>query len=396
VADDRRSSTLVLLRGLAALGGAVLLLRLGVAAIDAHSPDEDSWGLTHARTYHFRALIPELAARDEPTAIALGGSQMQGLWPEVFDAALAAAGRRVVTYNLSYGGLSPDALRILVGRLRNAFAQRGRRMRLAIVEFVPQGATRAIQRDGRWFDLAAMELNEPSDFVAQFRASREDTVRRGVARYLLGGVPPRMLKGWATRVLYGRRIMCGIPVSDLDDPGEQRAILRWCGEMHRVFPDGIPAWDLRTRGYPRQVFPETEAGYREMLRFATTEQSMSDDRDFRVHCCDMIDLDFDPKLLDDFVASLEELKTVAEHVLVVISPIHQKWVKPSALGEPRLRAAIARIERDTGLRVLDLSAAPEIADSDFVDVTHLNQLGGTAAFSRLVAARAAELLPADR
>jgi len=82
----------------------------------------------------------------------------------------------------------------------------------------------------------------------------------------------------------------------------------------------------------------------------------------------------------------------SKHVEVILLPRNRDWIEYSPQGKQRLANVIARIERETGIKVRNYQDAPEITPDMFTDTTHLGRYTGDIPFTRLLADDMIEVL----
>lgn len=388
--DARRSALRTLAVGLAVLVASCGLVR-GFTAF-AERRDPYAFGTTHPRVERIVEVIPEIAARPGPTAIAIGSSQiLNGFDPVVFDESLKRAGKELTSYSLSFNALTPASAHRILSRLRAAYGASGRKPELLVLEFPTFMATRAAVKMGM-DDGPNMQLGTAETFLADARRSFGTAFTAAAYHYLVGGLEPTLVKEWIAGEIYGEKMPCGVRRLKSGEDAGDAGITAFCADLKKVFPERLPTWYEPSRGYRKMVFPETEASYRGMTGYAKQPSFLEADLAWRVRCCDIQKLDYSPAALDDFTSVAKQAKALAQRVMVVIPPINAAWVKRAPEGAARLRRAIEAFERQTGLRVIDWSEDPEFEPGDFVDTTHLDGLGGAKKLSAKMAEAAKEIL----
>ena len=119
---------------------------------------------------------------------------------------------------------------------------------------------------------------------------------------------------------------------------------------------------------------------------------MDDDRLSRIATADIVDLNFDPELIEAFIAIVKNLQQIADHVEVVMLPKNTDWIKNPPDALKRLAAAVQRIEQATGVKVRDFQSIDAVSNDMFSDTTHLNRYQGAVAFSEFLAGEYAGIL----
>jgi hypothetical protein len=154
-----------------------------------------------------------------------------------------------------------------------------------------------------------------------------------------------------------------------------------------------PSWDPELRGQYSWRYPGAEATYQTFLTAKLDPERMEADRARLQQRNDILELRIDEAMFRDFIEAVTQAKQVADHTFVVLMPRNHDWAEPTAAGRERLRTAVARIQRDTGVEVLDLTGG--YASADFFDVGHLNEVTGVPRFARELADRIAARVPAS-
>lgn len=381
--------------GMLAAGLLVLAVSLGLvraAAAIAVSADALAFGPTHPRIQQVIELLPVLAQKRRPAAIALGGSQLwNGFAPEIVDAELARAGKSITSYNLGFDGLGPSTAERMLARLHAAYAATGERPALLILEFTPSLATRKARLAG-WTDEPDMLLGTEASFIEDAKRDLGKTLGAISYHYLLGGLSASRFKSFSEAKIYGEFSPCGL-THVTGARAAQAATEALCRDLMKVFPEGVPAWSDDDRGFRRLVYRETAESYKVMAGHLMRDPDLlSRDFAWRDKAVDLVGLDFDPALVAEFIRAVLQAKALSPRVFVFSSPVNPAWVKRSAEGNERFLKTAALIERETGIEVVDWSEDPAFEPDDFIDTTHLNQLTGAQKFSRMIASRLKQLL----
>jgi hypothetical protein len=116
------------------------------------------------------------------------------------------------------------------------------------------------------------------------------------------------------------------------------------------------------------------------------------DRLRRINTSDIIDLDFDEDLVVAFIEKVKVFKQISENIEVIMLPKNDDWIENSPEALQRLNAIVARIERESGVRVRDFQKIDAVKNDMFSDTTHLNGLSGREAFTRFLAEEYVHLL----
>lgn len=374
---------------LAALG----LARGFIGYLERSTPSEvrGQYSEGTGRLVGFLEVLPEIARRED-AALVFGSSLIQhGFSPESFEQHL---GVPVTAYNLGFPGVDPEMQALLARRVADSFEQAGRKARLSLVEFTPLQATVARVRAQRFRELAAIKkalLADPLALARVARRSPEEAAHLGALR-LLGGTSPLVVKSLVERRLFDGPPPSWWPVPQPPDPIMERRA--WVERIHagRAAAErrGVPEWDPVRRGEVRWIFDESREAYAAWARLRTAPELLEPERQWRVESSDMLELRFDEEQVRFFIEAVRALASVSRETRVVLAPRNPAWNQPTPAGRARLATVLARIEREAGVPVLDLSDSPEFSPEDFIDVTHLNESSGRPKLSRRLAEAMAE------
>ncbi len=385
-----------------ALAGAGLwILAMGIirgctALTESLAPDP--FGIVPIKTAN-RAL-PAIAAAPGSKAVFFGSSTVQfGFAPPVFDARLAESGIEITSYNLGIGNMNPSLQLVLARRLRDAFEGRGARIDLLRVEFNPFQATRKrVDANAPFREAVLSILSSPRELAAEALRDPERALRMFTIKYLRDGVA-------AESITTGLGMGFGFVASLLGYTGapqerspEYQQVLEereeLSGELFWRVSEEVDGWDLaggwqlKTRGgipLIEDFTPETGEMIVRLMANLAHPESLQQDLERRIRCCDIIDLHFDEGLVRAFIATLQELAPISDRIEVVLMPKNYEWVvnPPEALA--RQRAVLERIERETGVAVRDYQYLSTLPACYYLDVSHLTLHEGRVRFSALLA-----------
>ncbi|MFL5350265.1 MAG: hypothetical protein ACJ8AT_36280 [Hyalangium sp.] len=373
---------------------AALGLARGFAALVMHeTPPELRGQITEGagRLEDFLGQLPEISQHDDAVLV-FGSSIIQhGFSPETFEQHL---GTPVTAYNLGFPGVDPEMQALLARKVADTFERSGHKARLSLVEFTPFQATLARGR-APYFrehtDVKRAILAKPLLLAQVARHSPEQASHLG-ALWLLGGVSPRSVKSILEDRIFDGPTPSWWPVPEPRDSGSERKA--WVERIHAsraaIEHREVPEWDPVRRGEVRWVFDETREAYLAWARLRSAPELLEADRQWRVDSSDLLELRFDDQQVGAFIEAVRALASVSRETRVVLAPRNRAWNQPTPEGRTRLAAVLARIERETGARVLDLAESPEFGPEDFIDVTHLNESSGRPKLSRRLAEAVAE------
>jgi hypothetical protein len=148
--------------------------------------------------------------------------------------------------------------------------------------------------------------------------------------------------------------------------------------LYKKFGDDAGAWNPRTRGEPRWLWPESQVPYMKVIRGALESKRRKHDERVRrlIEWNDAIDLHIDPRRLRDFIELVKESQSFAAHTVVWIAPRNPEFVDPSPKGLEHVARMLEVLNRETHVPVVDLGTVPGIGPDDFLDPQHLTEHGG--------------------
>jgi hypothetical protein len=378
---ENRTAAKALAMGLGVLLAALVMARGFIALLERTTSQDTRARLTEGsgRVRDFLGVLPDIAAREDAVLV-FGSSLIQhGFSPEVFEAHLR--GPRVTAYNLGFPGVDPEVQRLLARRVAEAFQRRGHRARLTVVEFTPLQATLARGRASRFRELAQVKqalLATPGELAETALRSPEEASHLA-ALQALGGTSPL-----AVTSLLEHQLFDGLAPEAMDD-GRKALAARLRAGRERAEGRTVPEWDPVRRGETRLLFDETREDYLAWARMRSAPEVMEEDLAWRVESSDLLELRFDEGKVAAFGEALRTLASVSERTVLLLAPRNGAWVRLTPGGRARLAEVVARLSREAGVPVVDLSEAPGFTTEDFVDVTHLNESSGRPRLSRRLA-----------
>jgi hypothetical protein len=391
--SSTRIATRTLGVGLGLLLAALGLARGFISYLERSTPSERRAQHSEGtgRLVGFLEALPEIARREDAVLV-FGSSLIQhGFSPEAFEQHL---GVPVTAYNLGFPGVDPEVQALLARRIANTFEESGHKARLSLVEFTPFQATVARGRAQRFRELASIKKALLADSLTLARVARrspEEASHLGALR-LLGGTSPLVVKSLVEERFFDGPTPSWWPVPT--PPDEARERRAWVDRIHagRAAAERreVPEWDPVRRGEVRWIFDETREAYAAWARLRTSREVLEPELQWRVESSDLLELHFDEEQVRLFIQAVRTLASVSRETRVVLAPRNPAWNQPTPEGRARLAAVLARIERETGAPVLDLSDSPEFHPEDFIDVTHLNESSGRPRLARRLAEAVAE------
>lgn len=343
------------------------------------------------RLEDFLGALPDIAQREDAVLV-FGSSIIQhGFSPETFDKYL---GQPATTYNLGFPGVDPVMQALLARRVAETFERTGHKARFTLVEFTPFQATLARGKSSWYREQSAVKkalLADPRIFAQAARRSPEEASHIG-ALWLMGGISPLSVTSLMETRIFDAPSPSWWPVPPPEDPSAERKA--WVTRVHEgryaVEHREVPEWDPVRRGEVRWIFDETREAYLAWARLRSAPELLEADRQWRVESADLLELRFDDAQVQAVIETVRALASISQETRVVLAPRNRAWNQPTPEGRARLAAVLARIEHETGVKVLDLAENPDFVPEDFIDTTHLNESYGRPKFSRKLAEAVAE------
>lgn len=382
----------VLLVMIFGMGAVVLLFRLFLMANNV------SGDTILERVLEARAALPQIVQEDQELVMAFGSSMTEaGFSARRFDKGMAEYGVDVKSFNFGFGGLNPYFQDFLSRRVRDQFQAEDRRLKLALIEFVPFQATRA-----RWngavpaIDSFVPLLATPEEMTDMLREDPERGVLLLTIKYLRNGISAEMVTHY-----FGEPLRQPRPRSELprDEAAQER--MREVGaaltEAFEVdYPDYVESeWSYEWQGagtIPEERSPETLEIFKEYYELRRGTRNMENDKLNRIACCDIEELHFEELLVDSFIEVVKHFQDFSDHVEVVLFPRNTEWIQYSDESAARLKAVLDRIRQETGVTIRDYQLLESVTPDMYSDTTHLARYSGDVVFTDQLVADYGELL----
>ena len=377
----------VLLAAVLAMAGAMGLVRLFAMANNASSAS------FLGRVLEARAALPRILEEPEPLVFFYGSSMVEaGFSPRQFDRELQQQGARLKTFNFGFGGLNPLFQEILARRIQESFEARDRRLELAMIEFNPFQTT-ITRRQGA---LAAEDsfvtlLSSEEELWQIFLEDPERGLLLYNIRYLRDGISAEIATNFLSQPFQAPRMR-----STLEQNEEDAKRMRELGkQLNEAFKREYPNYEDAEWGYdwqgggtiPEERSAETLAIFERYYEAQRTDYRLDNDRLNRIQTADILEMHFDEDLVVAFIQLVKHFQTFSDKVEVMMLPRNEAWITYTPEGRRRLDAVLARIERETGLKVHDFQQIEGIDPTKFSDTTHLNRYQGAVAFTQFLVDR---------
>lgn len=329
------------------------------------------------RVTQAREALPEIVAQPEPQVMVFGSSMVHaGFSPRQFDSEVKAKGKDVKSYNFGFGGLNPFFQDYLSRRIREEYQANDKKLKLAVIEFNPFQTTKT-----RWNGAISIV----DSFITMLASDKElleiakTDITRGLRlyniKYLRGNISAEM-----ATTFFGRGVFpAKRPKREKDDEEIDKKRDELDEKLDEYFKQDFPEWHGK-RWYlpwagggtiPADRTPEAVTLYGEFIALRHTKANMTNYVNRRIATADIIDMNFEPLLVDSFINIVENFKQFSEKVEVVMLPRNTDWVNYPPEARARLDATIAQIEKATGLKTVDHQDLPVINPGMFRDATHL-------------------------
>lgn len=364
--------------------GAALALMRGVTHMMGVTSDN-----IFGRVLQARQALPRITREPDDLVMFFGSSMVQaGFSPRQFDREMARRGMSVKSFNFGFGGLNPLFQDYLSRRIREQFEYDGRRLKVALVEFNPFQATVTRRERAREAEEAMLAtLGTPAEFFDIVLEDPARGVRLFNIRYLRDGISA---EGFTSYFIAG---MLAPPRARTEVP-ESESVADRRRELEEVlnqrFEEDYPDyqgedWHYGWQGggtIPSERSAATLSLFDEFYATLRTDHRMDDDRLSRIHTADILELRFDPELVEAFVRIVQNFQAISDRVEVVLLPRNTRWIENTPEAKDRLARAVTRIERATGLDVHNHQELPGITPEMFIDTTHLARYTGGVAYTR--------------
>ena len=393
VAGSRRIYLRILLAILVGMGLALGLVRVFAVIAGASSQS------IFTRELQSMDAIPRIAAEENALVMFFGSSMVQaGFSPREFDSKLAEQLIDVTSFNFGFGGLNPLFQNAFSRRIVDRFNAEDRRLKLVMIEFNPFQTT-VTRRNGALAseDSFLAVLSSPGELFDILLDDPERGFRMLGIRYLRDGISAEMI----TTYFWAAPFQAPDESSPIVQEDDAEALMDKVIEgLNESFAAEYPDYDGSDWYYPwrgggtikAERSPETIALSLRYYELLQSDYYMHNDLLRRIQRADIEDLNFDPELVENFIALVKEFQKIADHVEVVLLPKNTDWIKnpPDALS--RQAAVLERIRIETGAPVRNYQQIDAVTIDMFGDTTHLNRYTGAAVFTEFLAEQYADLL----
>lgn len=303
---------------------------------------------------------------------------------------LRSGGAEVKSFNFGFGGLNPFFQDYLSRRIGEAFENKNKRLKLVVIEFNPFQTTQA-----RWqgaVPIVDSFITILANDAELWEIALQDPERGALLfniKYLRNDISAEMITSF-----FGRPFRAPRARSELEEDEEAvNRVEELGGLINESFELEYPEWtgEAWNRGWQgggtikSERSQETLDVTNEYYSIMQTDNRMDNDRLFRIGCCDIVEMHFEPLLVEAFIRIVNNFKQFSDQVEVVMLPRNTDWIQYTAEGRERLEEAIAKIEQGTGVTIQDYQVIDGVSNAMFSDTTHLNRYQGAVGFTRYLA-----------
>jgi len=350
------------------------------------------------RVQQARAALPKIVQEPDDLVMFFGSSMVQaGFSPRKFDREIAEQGGKTKSFNFGFGGLNPFFQDYLSRRIEDEFVANDRRLKLALIEFNPFQTT-ITRRDG------AREIED--SFITLLGSNKElwditlDNPKRGIRlfniRYFRDGVSAEMITSFFGRGFRPPRRRTELVEDEAILEERERLGALLTERFEKDYPDFVDSdWSYDWQGAGTILEERSEgtlALFHEYFASLQTDYEMDNDRIFRIESADILELNFDPELVEAFIRIVKNFQQFSDHVEVVLLPKNTQWIQNTPEAIERMRLVVRQIERETGVVIKDYQEVEQITPAMFRDTTHLARYLGDIPFTELLVDEYVELL----
>ncbi len=401
ISNSKKPALLMAFIALLLLGPAVILVNAFTSSIEANAGD--LFGIQRIRSV--AGSIDLIANTPGNTVLVFGSSLVnEGFSPRQFDQrAELLLQQDITSFNIGMGNMKPSYQLLLAKRLREAHLRAGKRARLAVIELTPFLLTkrRNAFRPFMTEQIAAVFMsNEELWDIAWHDPGY--FARLLCIRYLRNGISAEAITG-GLRVLFNAAQTQAPKINAFG--AEELAHMQTLQHLQKQLRNFIAkehpltgkshVWNPATQGGPIDMTDLSPAAQEVVTKLTASMRAtpmLARDLQERIDCCDILGLEFDESMIEEFIAIVEELKAVSDHVEIVLFPVPPSLAHPEAEALDRQHAVVQRIIERTGAHVRNYQFDPAFDDSLFYDATHLSMDKGRIIFSHRLAEDLVETL----
>lgn len=346
-----------------------------------------------------RAALPRITKAEGDLVMMYGSSMVaSGFSPRQFEREVNKRGGKISAWNFGFGGLNPFFQDYLSRRIRETLQENDRLLKLALIEFNPFQTTQTRWNGAKHIvDSYITLLASPEELLEIALQDPERGALLYNIKYLRDNVSAEMITTFVSRKFQEPQKRSSAP--NLDE--ESQARLDEISDLLKErFKEDYPDWNGSKRNYDWQgagPIPEERSGDTVDLQgkfYALNryQQRMENDLLNRIQTADILNLEFEELLIEHFIAIVENFKQVSYEVEVILLPRNIDWIQYTPEVAARLQEVIVRIERKTGVKVVNHQVIDMISPDMFRDTTHLGRYIGDVPYTDYLVEQYAERL----
>ncbi len=342
------------------------------------------------RVSQAQAALPQIVQEPQELVMFFGSSMTHaGFSARQFDREVNAQGKNIKSFNFGFGGLNPYFQDFLSRRIREEFEGNDKKLKLALIEFNPfQTSQTRWSRAKSTVDSFLTMLASDEELL---EIARED-ITRGIRlfniKYIRGDISAEMVTSY-----YGRGMFPAERPQRFEDDEATLENRRKLGkEMGELFDKEYPDfkgedwfYDWQGAGtIPEERSARTLQVFSEYYETVRTDARMKNDRLSRIRTADILEMHFEPLLVESFIQIVKNFQSVSERVEVVMLPRNTQWIHYTDEGKIRLAKAIKEIEEQTGITIVSHQDLNAMNPNMFSDTTHLARYSGDVAYTNFL------------
>ncbi|MGI9220798.1 MAG: hypothetical protein ACR2QS_07165 [Woeseiaceae bacterium] len=394
--SQRRIFLKIFLTILLGMGAAMGLVRGFTEAMGANSQE------ILGRVLEGQEGLQRMLVEDENDLVMVYGSSMveAAFGPRYFDQYVADIGGDVSSWNFGFGGLNPMFQEYLARRMVDDFNANDRRLKLLLIEFNPFQTTKTRRDRARVIEEPYMALlGSREEIVDRIFDDPASGLRIAEIKYLRDGASAEAVTTYFFAEPFQE------PDVEIDpEVEENEAVQERIGELAETyfpkyeeefpeFSDCDWCYDWKGGHALRSEYSaEITALLEEYYELVHDEYQMEYDRIRRILTSDVEDLHFEEDLVVAFIGMVKVLAEISDNIEIIMLPKNDDWIQNPPEALQRQKDVVARIERETGVRVRDFQKIDAVTNHMFSDTTHLNGLDGREAFTSYLAEEYGHLL----
>ena len=357
-----------------------LLIRIYINYLGKDEPDP--WSTR--RQSEALAQLPDIVKDHPNTVLVFGSSRIQaGFSPAVFNEELNNVGKNATSLNLGFAGLNPELQYYLAQQVKKIYQQHNKKTALTLIEINPFQMTKA-RRAHNSERLLQIKTNLISlqGILELALVNPDEAARLFAYKYLYAGVLPTSITNATNKLLQQEPDWWfGTKQTPPSLPKIIQDITAIWPEFGEYINNNYFSWQNTYLGGLAPL--PKEVNRQQIYKLWQQPDYLASKLQYRINCCDILELSFDQALIEKFVDMIKVLKTISEKSYLILAPDHPLLnLKRNADSQQRLSELLTFLQDQTRLETVDFSNA--INETNFIDISHLHW-NGAAVFSSLLA-----------